>query len=84
MAATAAVVSAITGAAGLKQGRDARKDSKKEKQKQAGESEKLRIDEQAEKFAAKRQEYGKSRDVLSRGSRRGRMSTILDKSDTLG
>jgi len=83
-AAAIPYILAGTSVAQLKQGHDARKDAKKEKKKQEAESEKLRIDEQTEKFAAKRQEYSKNRDVLSRGSKRGRMSTILDKSDTLG
>ena len=84
MAGTAAVISAITSTAAISQAHDARNSAKNDA-KQSANAEKERIrKEQESKFAAKRQEYQNTRESMRRGATRGRMSTILDKSDNHG
>ena len=84
MPQAAPVISAIASTAAVSQAHDARNSAKND-QKQAANAEKERTrKEQESKFAAKRQEYQNTRDSMRRGATRGRMSTILDKSDSLG
>lgn len=69
----------------------ARKQDRKEREKMAkmAEDEKdsqtaLLKSEHQEKANAKRTEYARSRSRLRTGATRGRMSTVLDKRDSLG
>ena len=84
MAATAAIGSALIGGKAAYDAREERKDAKKEKKKLKADQEAMEKDQQQEKFETKRREYKNQRNILRRGSSRGRMSTILSKSDSLG
>ena len=84
MPTAAAVVSAVTGVAGLSQAHDQANTSKREKKRLETKQTALKTKEQTEKFAAKKREYSTQRETLRRGNQRGRMSTILDKSGNLG
>ena len=80
----AAVTSAVTGVAGLSQSRASEKNARNEAKALDKKQTALNTKAQTEKFAAKKREYTTQRDTLRRGQQRGRMSTILNKSDTLG
>jgi hypothetical protein len=78
---TMAVLSAITGGASVLENRKARKEQKKLTAQQKKEEEEMRRQEAEEQMSAKRSEYGKSRETMSRARKRGRMSTILGSKD---
>ena len=77
MAGTAAVASAIVGAVGIKDARDARKDQKKLAKKAEDKSNALQKAETEERFNKRRREADQAKGIQRRGAQRGRMSTIL-------
>ena len=68
----------------MMQGERARKDTKKESERLQAEQDENMATEQREKFSAKKREYDNTRSITRRGQNRGRASTILNKTDTLG
>lgn len=61
-----------------------RKSQKRDAVEMDRKQKKLAEDQAREEMDAKRSEFSNTRKGLSRSRRRGRMSTILDGSDTLG
>ena len=84
MPTTAAIVSAVAGAASVNQSYEAKNTAKREKKRNEEKQEANMAAEQRDKFAAKKQQFDTSRQITRRGQSRGRASTILDKSDNLG
>ncbi len=68
----------------VKDTRDNRKDTEKENKRREGEEKTALEKAQRDKFTAKKQSYQNTRKTMRRGVSRGRMSTILDESNTLG
>ena len=84
MGVTAAVVSAGLSAHSAEQAYHARKGQKRDAAEMERKNKQLAADQAREEMDAKRSEYSNTRKALRRSQRRGRASTILDGSDTLG
>ena len=80
----AALGSLGLGVHSAEQGYHTRKGQKRDAAEMDRKQKKLAEDQAREEMDAKRQEFSNTRKGLSRSRRRGRLSTILDGSDTLG